>query len=89
MELVHPAAHVARATKRYSRDAKAYAALRLEPGADTFFAPRDSGTAARLSAGAVVELTTRVVLGELNNVRGSATPIPSSSMNLQSWRARW
>jgi hypothetical protein len=69
LELVHSAAHVARATRSYSAEQKAYAALHLEPGADTFFAPKDSGYAALLSAGSLVELTTRVVSGELSNVR--------------------
>src|SRR6056297_2936480 len=45
LKIVHSAAQVARATRSYSAEEKAYAALRLEPGADTFFAPKDSGYA--------------------------------------------
>lgn len=87
LELVHTAAHVARATRSYSAEEKAYAALRLEPGADTFFAPKDSGYAALVSAGSLVELTTRVVSGELSNVwrrvglihRWATTPHPEQT----------
>lgn len=74
LHLVHSPAHVARATKRYSSDDKACAKLNLEPGSDTFFAAGASGRAARLAAGSLVELVTRVVSGELSNAAAVVRP---------------
>lgn len=74
LELVHPPAHVVSATRVYMSADRPYAALDLEPGGDTFFAPRHSGHAASLSAGSLVELTTRVVSGELSNALAIVRP---------------
>ena len=68
--LVHTPEHVRKATAAYEYDEGATAALGLD--SDTYFSASASGYAALLSAGSVVEMTTRVVQGELRKCAGSS-----------------
>ena len=70
--LVHERRLVRRATGSYSADEDAVAALGLD--GDTYFSAAASGYAARLSAGSVVELATRIAQGELRNALAVTRP---------------
>ena len=70
--LVHSRAQVEASTAEYVSDEAATDTLGL--GTDTYFAATDSGRAALLSAGSVVELTTRVITGELRNALAVTRP---------------
>ena len=72
LALVHTREQVAKATAVYREDEKASAALGLD--SDSYFAAADSGRAALLSAGSVVELATRVCHGELRNALSVTRP---------------
>lgn len=63
LELVHTQAQVRESTCTYVSEVAASAALRID--SDTYFAADASGHAARLAAGSVVELVTRICHGEL------------------------
>ena len=65
LKLVHTAEQVSKSTSVYPSDAAATEALGID--SDTYFDGQASGYAAMLSAGSVVEMTTRVVQGELRN----------------------
>lgn len=70
--LVHTDDQVQMSTAKYEDDVSASAALGLD--SDTYFAAGDSGHAALLAAGSVVELTTRVVTSELRNALAIVRP---------------
>ena len=72
LTLVHTAEQVAHSTAVYPSDAAATAALGLD--SDTYFSATASGYAARLAAGSVVELVTRVMQGELTNALAVVRP---------------
>jgi hypothetical protein len=72
LALVHDRKHVRRATATYGSDLEGSEALEL--ASDTYFTGQHSGYAARLSAGSVVELATRVAQGELRNALAVARP---------------
>jgi acetoin utilization deacetylase AcuC-like enzyme len=72
LELVHSAEQVKLSTGVYETDEDASLALGLD--SDTYFAGSTSGHAARLSAGSVIELVTRVVQGELRNALAVVRP---------------
>ena len=72
LRLVHTAEQVRKSTGKYSSDEEARLALGLD--SDTYFSAGASGHAALLSAGSVVELTTRVVQGELRNALAVVRP---------------
>jgi len=72
LELVHTPEQVAKSTGLYPSDGAASATLGLD--SDTYFAASASGYAARLAAGSVVELVTRVVHGELRNALAVVRP---------------
>ena len=70
--LVHERRLVRRATAVYSADEDGVAALGLD--GDTYFSATCSGYAARLSAGSIVELATRIAQGELRNALAVCRP---------------
>lgn len=70
--LAHSAGHVRTVSGSYTSDAEAVEALGMD--SDTYFAARDSGYAALLAAGSVVELSTRVAQGELRNALAVTRP---------------
>lgn len=72
LELCHTPEQVAKSTSTYHSDEGAVAALGLD--GDTYFSHDASGRAARLAAGSVVELVTRVVTGELRNALAVVRP---------------
>ena len=72
LALVHTEEHVRLAIGKYGSDAEAVQALGMDN--DTYFAARDSGYAALISSGSVVELSTRVVQGELANALAVVRP---------------
>ena len=70
--LVHTANHAAKSTFTYPSDEAATETLGLD--GDTYFSGGASGYAAMLSAGSIVELTTRVCTGELRNAMAVCRP---------------
>ena len=52
--------------RRYEGEEEAHEALGLQLGADTYFAAGESGRAALLSCGSVVELATRRLVQEVS-----------------------
>lgn len=72
LALVHDRKLVRGATATYETDEEATAALGIDT--DTYFRAKHSGYAARLSAGSVVELATRVAQGELRNALAVTRP---------------